>query len=48
MVGEHVDCTSSFEMEAEEVRQKGNELEVGFYVYKLLTGSIDPEMDAMD
>ncbi|KAI9001754.1 hypothetical protein DFJ74DRAFT_647570 [Hyaloraphidium curvatum] len=48
VIGEMVDCTSSFEMEAEEFRRMGNELEVGHYVYKLLTGSIDPNMDHAD
>ncbi|KAI9001753.1 hypothetical protein DFJ74DRAFT_454588 [Hyaloraphidium curvatum] len=48
VIGDLVDVTSNYEMEAEEWRQKGNDLDVGVYIHKLLTGSIDPNMDAAD
>ena len=44
-VGNMVDATSYFELEAEEYRQKGIQLTPELWMVKLMVGAIDPTYD---
>ncbi|GBF92690.1 hypothetical protein Rsub_05059 [Raphidocelis subcapitata] len=47
-VGDIIDCTSYFELEAEEFARKGVNLSVEAWLLKLMVGAIDPSYDAED
>jgi hypothetical protein len=47
-VGNMVDCTSNYEMEAEEYSRKGLELTPELWLLKVCVGAVDPEYDAQD
>ena len=44
-VGNMIDATSYFELEAEEYRQKGIQLTPELWMVKLMVGAIDPTYD---
>ena len=48
VVGNVIDCTSYFELEAEEFAKKGVNLTPDLWLLKMCVGSIDPSYDAMD
>lgn len=47
-VGGSIDCTSYFEMEAEEYRRKGVQLTPEAWLVKMMVGAIDPTYDEQD
>ncbi|GAQ83863.1 hypothetical protein KFL_001650160 [Klebsormidium nitens] len=47
-VGDIIDCTSYFELEAEEFRKKGVDLTPHLWLVKMMVGAIDPSYDEMD
>ncbi|GAQ84528.1 hypothetical protein KFL_001930060 [Klebsormidium nitens] len=47
-VGDLIDCTSYYELEAEEFRKKGVDMTVELWLVKMMVGAIDPSYDAED
>jgi hypothetical protein len=45
-VGDSIDCTSYYEMEAEEYKKKGVDLTPELWLLKLMVGAVDPSYDA--
>lgn len=47
-VGDVIDCTSYYELEASEYQRKGIDLSVELWLVKLMVGAIDPSYDEQD
>ncbi|GAQ87873.1 hypothetical protein KFL_003840050 [Klebsormidium nitens] len=47
-VGDVIDCTSYYELEAEEFKRKGIDMTVEIWLVKLMVGAVDPSYDAED
>jgi hypothetical protein len=47
-VGDIIDCTSYYELEAEEFKRKGIDMTVEIWLVKMMVGAIDPSYDAED
>lgn len=47
-IGPYVDATSYFELEQEEMRQKGVDLTPELWLLKMMVGAIDKSYDEMD
>lgn len=47
-VGDIIDCTSYYELEAEEFKRKGIDMTVEIWLVKLMVGAVDPSYDAED
>jgi hypothetical protein len=47
-VGDLIDCTSYYELEAEEFKKKGVDMTVELWLVKMMVGAFDPSYDAED
>lgn len=47
-VGDVIDCTSYYELEAEEFRKKGIDMTVELWLVKMMVGAFDDSYDAED
>lgn len=47
-IGDIIDCTSYYELEAEEFKRKGIDMTVELWLVKMMVGAIDDSYDAED